>query len=306
MDCVIVKTFDADGHVTGERRLVGFFTSTAYHAPAQDVPLLRGRVEACCVRAGLDPDSHDGKALLAILEAYPRDELFQIDDRHALRARHGHPAAAGARTRGALHAPRSGRPLRELPGVRAARTLRRGAHDRFRAILQQALARHGDRRSPARAAPSRALAQALYTLKLDGPTARRPISRALEQALVDAATSWTDRLRAALATLAKRGRAAARQWRDWFPTIYRDIFDAARPWPTSSRCRRRSTAATSACGSARADQPLHRFTVRLFHPRKPIALSDILPLAENLGLRVLSEVPFQLHAAGGEASRCRC
>src|SRR3954447_6123449 len=44
--------------------------------------------------------------------------------------------------------------------------------------------------------------------------------------------------------------------------------------------------------------PPHRFTVRLFHPRKPIALSDILPLAENLGLRVLSEAPFILQAAG--------
>ena len=44
----------------------------------------------------------------------------------------------------------------------------------------------------------------------------------------------------------------------------------------------------------RAGMPPHRFTARLYHPRKPIALSDILPLAENLGLRVLSEVPFQL------------
>ena len=40
--------------------------------------------------------------------------------------------------------------------------------------------------------------------------------------------------------------------------------------------------------------PPHRFSVRLFHPREPIALSDILPLAENLGLRVLSEAPFLL------------
>jgi len=46
--------------------------------------------------------------------------------------------------------------------------------------------------------------------------------------------------------------------------------------------------------------PPHRFTVRLFHPRKPIALSDILPLAENLGLRVLSEAPFLLQAAGND------
>ncbi|MBV8392502.1 MAG: NAD-glutamate dehydrogenase, partial [Alphaproteobacteria bacterium] len=80
MDCVIVKTHAPDGRVTGERRLVGLFTSTAYHAMVRDVPLLRGRVDKVVKRAGLDPNSHDGKALLAILDAYPRDELFQIDE----------------------------------------------------------------------------------------------------------------------------------------------------------------------------------------------------------------------------------
>ena len=80
MDCVIVKTYDADGRVTGERRLVGLFTSTAYHARIQDVPLLRGRVDSVLRRSGFDPNGHDGKALLAILDSYPRDELFQIDE----------------------------------------------------------------------------------------------------------------------------------------------------------------------------------------------------------------------------------
>src|SRR5258708_15510132 len=41
MDCVIVKTHDADGRVTGERRVARLFTSSTYHAMVQDVPLLR-------------------------------------------------------------------------------------------------------------------------------------------------------------------------------------------------------------------------------------------------------------------------
>ncbi|MDP1749001.1 MAG: NAD-glutamate dehydrogenase, partial [Reyranella sp.] len=39
LDCVIVKTCDTDGRVTGERRFAGLFTSAAYHAMASDVPL---------------------------------------------------------------------------------------------------------------------------------------------------------------------------------------------------------------------------------------------------------------------------
>jgi glutamate dehydrogenase len=31
-------------------------------------------------RAGFDPDGHFGKALVNVLETYPRDELFQIDE----------------------------------------------------------------------------------------------------------------------------------------------------------------------------------------------------------------------------------
>ena len=49
MDCVIAKTYDADGRVTGERRLAGLFTSGAYHAMVHDVPLLRGRVDTVVI-----------------------------------------------------------------------------------------------------------------------------------------------------------------------------------------------------------------------------------------------------------------
>src|SRR5258708_20825545 len=80
MDCIIVKTYDADGRASGEPRPAGLFTSTAYHARIQDVPLLRGRVDNVLRRSGLDPTGHDGKPLLAIPDPSPRAELFPTDD----------------------------------------------------------------------------------------------------------------------------------------------------------------------------------------------------------------------------------
>src|SRR6185295_13473601 len=44
------------------------------------VPYLRRKAVALLRRAGFDPDSHSGKALVNVLETYPRDELFQLDD----------------------------------------------------------------------------------------------------------------------------------------------------------------------------------------------------------------------------------
>ncbi|HWC63371.1 MAG TPA: NAD-glutamate dehydrogenase domain-containing protein, partial [Rhizomicrobium sp.] len=80
MDYIGVKTFDAEGALTGEHRFVGLFTSRAYSLSPREIPLLRRKIAAVLDRAGLSPTSHDGKALAHILETYPRDELFQISE----------------------------------------------------------------------------------------------------------------------------------------------------------------------------------------------------------------------------------
>jgi glutamate dehydrogenase len=80
MDYVGVKTFDAAGAFTGDHRFVGLFTSGAYSLNPRQIPLLRQKIAAVTRRAGLDPASHDGKALAHILDTYPRDELFQISE----------------------------------------------------------------------------------------------------------------------------------------------------------------------------------------------------------------------------------
>ena len=80
MDYVGVKRFDRDGKLVGEFRIVGLFTSTAYTRSIRSIPYLRRKVDAVMRRAGFDPDGHSGKALANVLENYPRDELFQLDE----------------------------------------------------------------------------------------------------------------------------------------------------------------------------------------------------------------------------------
>jgi len=68
--------------VNGEHRFLGLWTSTAYHRTPRDIPVLRRKVDRVIEYFGLDSASHDGKAVLNVLETYPRDELFQasVDD----------------------------------------------------------------------------------------------------------------------------------------------------------------------------------------------------------------------------------
>ncbi len=80
LDYIGVKRFDASGKVVGERRFVGLYTSSAYHADPREIPLLRRKVATAIERAGFRPFSHMYKNLLSILQAYPRDELFQVDE----------------------------------------------------------------------------------------------------------------------------------------------------------------------------------------------------------------------------------
>ncbi len=302
MDCVIVKTCDADGRVTGEHRLVGLFTSAAYHAPVHDVPLLRGRIESLLRRSGFDRHGHDGKTLLAILDAYPRDELFQVDENtlydHVLGI-----LQLQERRRVALFSRldtvgRFATALVFVPRERFDETL----SARFAAILEKTW--NGHVTSVASSVGSNsALVQSLYTLKLHAPEQAGPDLAELERALMDAATSWNDRLRAALQAKfgEAEGRAAARRWRDWFPAVYRETFDAAQALIDIELLQTIVDGAGFGVQvGRRSGMPAHRFALRLFHPRKPIALSDILPLAENLGLRVISEAPFLLRKEGGD------
>ena len=303
LDCVIVKTCDGDGRVTGERRFAGLFTSAAYHAMASDVPLLRGRVAGVLRRSGIDAGGHDGKALLAILDSYPRDELFQIDEDTLYDQVLG-ILQLQERRRVALFARRDavGRFAANLVFVPRER-FDAALNERFAAILEQAW--DGKVTTVVGEASSdQALAQALYTVKLRQPDAPAPDLAALEQTLVEAATSWSDKLRAALQAKfgEAEGRAAARRWRDWFPAVYRETFDATQATADIELLQKMlGGAGFGVQVGRRAGLPAHRFAIRLFHPRKPIALSDILPLAENLGLRVISEAPFLLHAANNDA-----
>jgi len=70
----------ADGRPAGEFRIVGLFTSTVYSRSVRSIPYLRRKEAAVLARAGFAAQSHSGKALANVLDGYPRDELFQIDE----------------------------------------------------------------------------------------------------------------------------------------------------------------------------------------------------------------------------------
>ncbi|MFM2423112.1 MAG: hypothetical protein RL291_1642, partial [Pseudomonadota bacterium] len=78
---LFAPTFSEGGKATGELRIAGLFTSSAYVEPPRQIPYLRDKVQRVIAESGHPQESHAAKALANVLDTFPRDELFQIDAR---------------------------------------------------------------------------------------------------------------------------------------------------------------------------------------------------------------------------------
>ncbi len=76
-DLVSVKGFDREGRVVSETRFLGLYTSAALGTSPRQVPLLRRKVGEVIDQLGFAPSGHTGKALVHVLETFPREELFE-------------------------------------------------------------------------------------------------------------------------------------------------------------------------------------------------------------------------------------
>lgn len=78
MDYIGIKEFDEKGNVICEHRFLGLLTSRAYTTNPRNIPLIRRKLTKVLEKSSLEEASHNHKALVNVLETYPRDELFQI------------------------------------------------------------------------------------------------------------------------------------------------------------------------------------------------------------------------------------
>jgi glutamate dehydrogenase len=302
MDYVGVKRFDDNGRVIGERRFVGLLTSASYSRSPREIPLLRRKVRQVLERADLDPASHDGKALTHILDAYPRDELFQIDLDALLEISTG-ILALQDRPQVRLFARRDQFSryfscLIFAPRERFDTNMRL----KFEAILVRELnGRVSNFYTQVGESPLARIHYVIGTNPGDSPA--DPDYAAIEAKLAQAARLRADELREAL--LERHGEAEgnrlAQRWSAAFPTSYEETYDA-----------RQALADIEKLEGMRGDQALalnfyrlvedaeHAVRLKVYHRGSAVALSECLPMLENMGLKVIGEQPFRTRLADGE------
>lgn len=299
LDYVGVKILDANGRLEGELRIIGLFTSSAYNNAARSVPYLRHKVARVIERAGFDPASHSGKALLNVLENYPRDELFQVD----IETLYNFSMDVLA--------------LTERPRLRALARVDR--FDRFVSVMVyvpkdrydtsarlrigEFLARVFDGRVSAAypAYPEGPLSRTHYIIGRTASPTPSIDRTTLESGILAIIRTWPDGLREAL------DANAPEQSRDWFPRFglafnaaYREAFSASEAIGDIRILDRLTPEMPYAFDiSRRLGEADTRASLKVFSFGKPVTLSQRVPILENLGFTVISERSYPVTPAGG-------
>src|SRR6202522_3813734 len=301
LDYVGIKQFDARGRLIGERRFLGLWTSAAYNANPREIPLLRQKITQVAEHFALAPDSHDGKALQHILESFPRDELFQASIAELNRIVTG---IFG---------------LQERPRIRVL--LRRDTFRRFYSclvyvprekyntqvrqriekVIREAFSAFG-MESQVQIAESN-LARLHIVARTSPSDDTRVDADALEQRVAAAVRSWLDGFKTAL--LARQDEAYALQlfekYGQAFPAAYTEDFngDAAALDVSFLEAVEKEPARLHLDIYRPEPRRKDNFFLKIFRGQDAIPISDLLPMLENMGLKVIAERPYQLEFPGG-------
>lgn len=300
MDVISIKRLAEDGSVEGTDRYIGLFSLDAYINRPRDIPLIRRKVNHVLERSRLPERSHSGKHLRDIIYQLPRDELFQCSEEElfhvcmgvrALRDRH-HLRLLMRRDRYGrfyscmvyLSRERFSRELRDKVTEELKRLCNGISVERTVDFLREGLARIH------------------CIIRIPQGTRLGMTEGQVEERLLTVTRSWSDQLRAILHEEGEEGAALSMRYADAFPVGYQEQItpmEAAADIHYLAQLSEQQPVLPSLCVSEEGSLACPT-CLRLFSQGKPLALSEILPLLENFGLRVISQEPSRITLREGK------
>ncbi|MDB5689375.1 MAG: glutamate dehydrogenase, partial [Sphingomonas bacterium] len=298
IDLIVLPVREADD-VVGVSVHAGLWTSAALRAPSDEIPVLRGRLATIERTYGFDPGGHAGKALHHALSALPHDVLIALD---------GATLEAAALTAMSLaNRPRPKllllpSPLRRhlfafiwLPREELS-TARRIA---IGTLLAQAAGATIAAWAIDLDVGELALIRFTLDVPADGPS---PDIDALDRQIEQMVRGWSPAVEAALGADGSPGRATrlALSYADAFPISYRNRYT---PQEAAIDIQRLQALDGPEERGARlfrtAGDPSGHLSLKIYRAGGLIPLSEVVPVLENFGFRVLEEIPTKLDGGIG-------
>ena len=301
-DYIGIKRLNKEGKVIGEHRFTGLYTSTAYNQSVSNIPLLSNKVERILEASHYIKGSHSYKALNNILETYPRDELFQATEEEMLEVGTG---VVKMQDRDLLRLF-----VRRDPFGRFFSCMVYVTKERYNTELRRQTQRilksyfGSDQEVEFTTFFSEsALARTHYIVRVDNNNGDINV-KDIENNLMEAASTWDDRLcDVIVANLGEsKGTAIAKQYQRAFPRSYKE---ATLPGSAVADIERLENLSDENKLGMLFYRPQEEkkgsanVKLKLFHRDEPIHLSDVMPMLENLGLRVIGESPYTVKKSDG-------
>ena len=294
-----IRQFDADGKVRGVRRFLGLYTSAAYNRVPRDIPLLRRKAAGVLGRAGYPRNSHAAKALQNTIDTFPREMLFQIP------ADELYETATGIlhlqerqRIRLFVHPDRFGRFFSCIVFVPRERFTTQSRLV-IQGILEETFGAT-DTEFTVRLSES-VLARLYFVIHVDAKRAPSYDIADLERRLLAVSRTWADDLRDALLESfgEEHGTWLFQRYGEAFRADYRQTYSARIAVLDVEKMEHIEEGGIEMSLYRPLEAGEGRLRFKLFQlGRRPVSLSDALPMLENMGLKVEDEHPSKIKRSG--------
>lgn len=294
-DYVGVKRFNREGKLIGEHRFIGLYTSEAYRIDPREIPFIRQKVNEIIKLSLLPAQSHAGKDLIHIISTLPRDDLFhatteelyqiargilQMQDRRCTRLFIRNDAY-GRFVSCLLYLPKENVDTKR---INAVQTLLSNTFDAL------------DISSMTRVSEA-ALARVHIVAKVNPRKRLSYDEDALEKRVIELTKSWQDGFyeQALIRFGDEEGRHYFKKYMDAFAVGYKDTFSATVAVEDIEQIEKLSQEQKLRIvfyRPAGASNQIIGF--KLYNLHHPLSLSDIVPMLENMGLRVEEEQPYRI------------
>ena len=296
-DYVGVRRYNAKGELSGEVRFVGLFTSESFTEPTRNIPVLRRKADWVMKQAGFAAGGHNAKTLRKIIESYPREELWQMSREELLEI-----------TRGILHLldrPRARVFLRRDRFNRFVTALAYVPKDRYDTTVRErigeviARAFGGQVESFQPQLGEGQLARVLFVIGEIDKARSSPNPLTLDAEIAALTRTWDDRysdelMRSAQFVDGAREEAADR-FQNAFTAAYRERYPVDEALiDTAEILSSGDEAAIRARAYRRPGDAPNIMRCKFYARGDVLALSATVPILENMGLFVDSEINFEL------------